>query len=115
MADDLGDSHPNSLGQGGALPSRSIDWRIVGRIYAARDRAVQVELHPSRTNTPITLQVDGASDILGQATGQGHLQLEVKPPQQGYLTLKVRNARSSNPKQNVWVKAHYAAPARREP
>lgn len=115
MADDLGDSHPKSLGQGGALPSRSVEWRTVGRVYAAANRKIVIDLHPSRTNTPITLQVENVSGMVGQSTGQGILRVEVSPSQTGYLTLKAKNARSSNPKQTVWVKARYTAPTRREP
>src|SRR2546429_9470883 len=35
MADDLGDSHSNSLGPGGALPANSTAMRTVGKIFAA--------------------------------------------------------------------------------
>lgn len=115
LADDLGDSHPNSLGQGGALPSRSQAWRTAGRIYAAKDRVTEVLLFPSRPNTPITLRVENEGQVVqGEVSGSGPLRLEVTPTATGYLTLKARNAKSSNPKQVVWIKANYRAPAFRQ-
>jgi len=35
MADDLGDSHCNSLGYGGALPDNSTNQRVVGKIFGS--------------------------------------------------------------------------------
>lgn len=115
MADDLGDSHPQSLGQGGALPSRSTAWRSVGQIYAAANRTVRLELHPAVSNKLITLRIESQAGVVGEVTGKGPLSLDVTPSSKGYLAIRIRNARTSNPKQTVWVKARYFAPPRREP
>ena len=45
MADDLGDSHCSSLGQGGQLPAGSCSYRIVGKIYAAAGSAITYDFN----------------------------------------------------------------------
>ena len=40
MSDDLGDSHPLSLQQGGRLPRNSVETRTAGRIFVEAGRPV---------------------------------------------------------------------------
>ena len=46
MANDLGDSHPLSLQQGGMLSVNSQECRVVGKVYAKENSTISVELYP---------------------------------------------------------------------
>ena len=52
MADDLGDSHCESLGQGGGLPENSYSYRIVGKVFPKANSTVNYEMffNPTLTN-----------------------------------------------------------------
>lgn len=114
MANDLGDSHPSSLRQGGALPANSNAVRTAGRIFVEANRPITVELFPTITTSPRNLAVElcnsNASTILRTVTGTGNLVLTFTPTTTGYYTIRVRNNNTTNPAQNVFVKATYTAP-----
>uniref|UniRef100_A0A0P6H704 Uncharacterized protein n=1 Tax=Daphnia magna TaxID=35525 RepID=A0A0P6H704_9CRUS len=57
MADDLGDSHPLSLQQGGKLPANSIETRTVGRIFVAASSPVTFYLFLSDSLNPVTVEL----------------------------------------------------------
>ena len=57
MADDLGDSHCESLGQGGALPTNSTNQRVCGKIYAASAQQISYFVKPENDNTNITVSL----------------------------------------------------------
>mgnify|MGYP000391811624 CR=1 FL=1 len=54
MADDLGDSSPASLQQGGSLPSNSRDCRVVGRIFPDSASALLINIYPENPNKKIS-------------------------------------------------------------
>lgn len=56
LADDLGDSHPLSLQQGGQLPRNSIDQRTAGKIFVEAAHSVKFRLTPSNILHDTTIE-----------------------------------------------------------
>jgi alpha-amylase len=113
MANDLGDKHASSLKQGGALPVNSQALRVVGRIFAESGKLITLNLYQSaspKKNVAIVLYNAAGTSILKTVTGSADLTLTYTPASTNYYTIKVRNNSSTNPAQNVWVKANYTAP-----
>ncbi|MEN9700459.1 MAG: hypothetical protein RLZZ301_1657 [Bacteroidota bacterium] len=112
MSNDLGDSHVNSLQQGGALPSQSLACRVVGRIYAKADDTVHIEWYPSQSNLGLQLSVLDANCLaLDSVTQIGNGTFDFVPATDGWLTVRLRNASPTQAGQNCWVKVNYMAPA----
>lgn len=109
MADDLGDSHCNSLGYGGALPNNSSNQRIVGKIFVAASNLVsaQISLATSPANILLSLwDVNGnkLAESIGTAT------LNYNPTTDGWLVVKIRHSNTTTGSQNVFIKVEYQAP-----
>ena len=116
MADDLGDSHPNSLGQGGALPANSTAMRTAGKIFAANGKTVTINTYPQfSTNRYELLVFDNSGAQLTNVVGVGNLTLTYAPPDSEYETIKVHYTEATNVSQKVWVKVNYTAPTSLKP
>ncbi|MBI3866930.1 MAG: DUF1939 domain-containing protein [Verrucomicrobia bacterium] len=113
MADDLGDSHPNSLRQGGALPAQSTQPRNVGRVFPAKGFPLVVDVYPSRSDAALTLEISDEAGHVAQQTGTNTFSIRYTPSSSTYHSLSIRNAKSSNPSQKAYVKVAYHAPADR--
>ena len=112
LADDLGDSHSNSLLQGGALPNNSTECRKAGTIFPAEGTELNVEVFAEDSLVPITLLVrDNQCNTIDSISGLTPLNLTVNIGATDWYNLMVRNAEMTNPGQKVWVKANYQAPA----
>jgi alpha-amylase len=111
MADDLGDSHPNSLQQGGGLPANSTALRTVGKIYPLSDTTITVNLFPEKPTNSVVLRLFNQSGVEHtNVAGPGTLTLTYTATAVEYHTLRVQNASSANAAQRVYVKATYTAP-----
>lgn len=111
MADDLGDSHPNSLQQGGKLPANSTDCRIVGRIFPQAGEVINVELYPEDTSQLITLFIqDKNCATLDSITQAGVINFAFTPTESAWHTMKIKNATATQAGQKAWVKVNYLAP-----
>jgi len=116
MADDLGDSHPNSLRQGGALPANSAAMRTVGRFFPAAGQTVTIDTHPQASTNRCELLVLGNSGVqITNIIGYGNLTLNYLPPASEYETIKIHYTEATNVSQKVWVKVHYTAPTSLKP
>ncbi len=112
MANDLGDSHCESLGQGGALPENSTAQRLVGKIYAEKDKELSIVMHPADEGNDITLAIyDLDGNALSKANGTQDVTLTYTPTQAGWIAIKIWNNSTNNIAQKAWVKATYEAPA----
>ncbi len=119
MADDLGDSHPSSLMQGGAVPDYGI-WlnpRTVGRVFSEAGQKIHLELYPTVTgklapNIILMLYNSDGTVGLASTTGAGMITLDYTPGlgQTNYYTIKVANGQFNSKGQVVHVKATYTAP-----
>lgn len=116
MANDLGDSHSSSLGQGGALPTNSTALRTVGRIYANSGSPINCKLYPEvngRSQNLLIYNISGTivSQITGTSSNTAPLTLNYTPTAAGWYTIRVRNSNSTTAGQKVWVNVTYTAPA----
>jgi alpha-amylase len=116
MADDLGDSHAKSLKQGGKLPNNSTSLRTAGRIYVASGQSITCKVYPEVDGRSLTVGVYNASgstllqSATGVATAAAPLTLTHNPASSKWVTIKVRNANTSQTGQKVWVNTTYTAP-----
>jgi len=111
MADDLGDSSPASLQQGGSLPSNSRDCRVVGRIFPDSASTVLVNIYPENPNNPITLEVLNAQcEVIDTLSAAGTISYTANATYSGWHTLRIRNTSIAQAGQKCWVKATYTAP-----
>ena len=111
MADDLGDSHPSSLQQGGELPANSTALRTVGKICPLNGTTITVNLFPEKPTNNVILRLFNQSGVeTTNVSGPGTLTLTYTAAAIEYHTLRVQNANNSNSDQKVYVKANYTAP-----
>lgn len=112
MADDLGDSHCESLGQGGMLPNNSCAYRIAGKFYPDAGTDVNITIHKTISTADITVTVYNAQgDIVGRTSGTTDpLELSFNATSTAWHTLKVRNSDAAQPGQVVYARADYQAP-----
>lgn len=116
MADDLGDSHCKSLGQGGAIPNNITNERVAGRVFAAAGTSVSCKLTPEVDGRNLTLSLyatDGSvlATVSGVATAAAPLTLNYTPTADGWINAKVRNTSEGYAGQKAWVNITYTAPA----
>ena len=64
MADDLGDSHPLSLQQGGKLPANSVETRTVGKIFVEASSPVSYQLYLSDALSGVTVELYNENTIV---------------------------------------------------
>jgi alpha-amylase len=115
MADDLGDSHPKSLQQGGRLPNNSTAQRTAGRIYVASGKTITYKVYPEVNGLSQNIALYNTSGtILSQVTGTSSNTLPLTgtytPSATGWLTIKVKNSTATQAGQKVWVNVTYTAP-----
>lgn len=116
MANDLGDSHCSSLGQGGSLPANSTRQRVVGKIFVAAGQQVSYTIYPELNGNNITFAIwnnNGTvlqenSAVISSGTP---LTGSYTPAADGWLVMKVRNTTATQPAQKLFVKVSYTAPA----
>ncbi|MEO1259201.1 MAG: alpha-amylase family glycosyl hydrolase [Bacteroidota bacterium] len=113
MEDDLGDSHCESLGQGGRVPDNSYKDRVVGKIFVAKDSAITYEvILTTPANSLIVDFYDLDGNLLHADTSSASVmtgsftQSAIK-----WVTIKVRNLNNTYAGQKCYVKMTYAAPA----
>lgn len=110
MADDLGDSHLRSLRQGGALPHKSREIRMAGKIYAQAGKAISYRLFPSFNRNICLYLTNQCGQVLDSVCGSGELNRNYTPAQTGWYQFRVRNQSDTNSAQRVWIRASYFAP-----
>ena len=113
MADDLGDSHPQSLKQGGALPESSTATRTVGKIQAAIGEPLTIQLTPNLPAPELVIRLLRNGVTVASNSSSNGVGLTYQPASPGYLTVEVANANATNPAQRVYVRASYLAPTDR--
>jgi hypothetical protein len=112
MANDLGDSHVSSLGQGGAIPANSTNFRTAGKIFVQSGKVVTYTLYPENATKSLYIGLyNAAGSLLSSRSGLGTLTRNYTPNFTGWITIRVRNNSSTNPSQRCWVNVAYEAPA----
>ena len=113
MADDLGDSHCNSLGQGGALPEKSCEQRLVGKIYVDSGKKITYNVYPEKTGNDVTFALyDLDGNLLHKNNGTKTITGTYTPTKAGWVAMKVWNTVNTNAGQKCWVNVSYQAPAK---
>lgn len=112
MADDLGDSHPNSLQQGGQLPANSTEPRQVGQIWPGNGHQIQIETYPQDAGEAYILKIYDSSNSLVYTspgtTGNGNF--SYTPVEEDWHLITVQNETTATDGQKIWVKATYTGP-----
>lgn len=112
MADDLGDSHCNSLGQGGALPANSCAQRLVGKIYVESGKKITYNVYQDGKKEDITFALyDLDGNVLHKKNATSTVTGSYTPTQTGWVAMKVWNTVNTNAGQKCWVNVSYQAPA----
>lgn len=111
MANDLGDSHPQSLMQGGALPANSLECRSIGRLYPKMGSSMAIEVYPEDSTQTYRVIVENNNCVpVDSFTTSGVGIFSFTPTYSGWHTFKIRNASVSNLGQKAYVKFIYTAP-----
>ena len=113
MADDLGDSHCNSLGQGGALPANSCEQRLVGKIYVESGKDITYNVYQEKNGNDVTFALyDLDGNLLHKKNTTKTITGTYKPTKAGWVAMKVWNTVNTNAGQKCWVNVSYQAPAK---
>lgn len=118
MSDDLGDSHINSLRQGGSLPA-STNLRYAGSIYVQAGEPITLDVYKEvPVITRVSIRRNGVS--VASQTGQNDHNIMYIPTETGYYDIMIRKPYvSSRANQSIisrlWVKANYTAPTEIQP
>ncbi len=113
MADDLGDSHCNSLGQGGALPEKSCEQRLVGKIYVESGKKISYNVYQEKTGNDVTFALyDLDGNQLHKKNSTKTVTGSYTPTKTGWVAMKVWNTVNTNAGQKCWVNVSYQAPAK---
>lgn len=119
MEDDLGDSHCESLGQGGRTPDNSPNARVVGKIFSKANSSVSYTVFLGTVGTSLTVEFYDLNgqllDIGGgmQATFSGagtSISGSFTNALTRWITVKVRNTAANTSGQKCRVKLTYDAP-----
>lgn len=111
MANDLGDSHCNSLGQGGALPGSSTVQRLVGKVYADAGTTVDYVVTPTdNAQTYILSFYNISGSLLHSAEGTGSLTGNFNTSNTEWISVKIRNKTDTESGQNCTVRISYQGP-----
>jgi len=116
LADDLGDSHANSLRQGGQLPVNSKAQRTAGAVFAEASKPISVLLFPAVNGRTQRIAIhNSANTIVASVTGTSSntapLALNFTPTVTGWYQIRVNSATNKQAAQKVWVNVTYTAPA----
>ena len=112
MANDLGDSHCKSLGQGGMIPANSCSYRIAGKYYPMEGSEVSITVFKTDETQPMVITAyDASGDILSRISGnQQPLEMSYNATSSEWHTLKVRNLDDQQTGQIVYARVDYTAP-----
>jgi glycosidase len=113
MADDLGDSHCQSLGQGGRTPDNSPNDRIVGKIYANSGTTVNYTLTLGTVGNALSLDFyDLNGNLLHTNMGNtATVTGSFSNATTRWITIKVRNSTATYLGQTCRVNVVYTAPS----
>lgn len=113
MENDLGDSHCQSLTQGGRTPDNSPNARIVGKIFVAANTTIAFVDSLGTPSIGQTIEFyDNSGNRLFTANGSGTtITGTFVNDATRWVAIKVRNTAATGPGQKCWVKMTYTAPA----
>ena len=115
MADDLGDSHCQSLGQGGRIPDNITNERVVGRIFTDSNKVITYTLTPEVDGSNLTITLyNSKGEVVNTTSGvamiASPLTATFTTNYKGWVIAKVRNTNEGYAGQKAWVRLAYTAP-----
>lgn len=110
MADDLGDSHCASLGQGGHLPANSTNQRVVGKIFVQGGTQVTINTTLENAGNQCIMMLQNLDGNGSSATLTSGNSANIAITTTGWYTVKIRQANTSQARQKAWVRVTYTAP-----
>lgn len=113
MEDDLGDSHCQSLRQGGRTPNNSPNARVVGKIFVDGGSTVSYLVTLGSPGTNLTVEFYDINGTLLHGTNGSTATLSgsFNASSTGWVVAKVRNTAANTNGQKCWVRLSYNAPA----
>lgn len=111
MADDLGDSHCESLGQGGALPANSTNQRVAGKIFVQGGTNVSIHVRLENTSSSAVIMLQNLEGVGSSSTITSGNEVVYPITNTGWYTIKIRQANNTTPTQKAWIRVTYTAPA----
>ena len=113
MDDDLGDSHCQSLGQGGRTPDNSPNDRVVGKIYANASTSISYTVTLGTVGNGLTVDFyDLNGNLLHSNNGStATITGSFNNPTTRWITIKVRNTAATYLGQKCTVNVAYVAPS----
>lgn len=111
MSNDLGDSHTNSLRQGGSIPANSTSWRTAGKIFPASGSTITVNIYPANATPTLETQIlNSSGTVVRTVTGTGNQTMTYTASSTQWHSVRIHNTSTSNPGQTAWIKVTYTAP-----
>jgi hypothetical protein len=108
----LGDSHCESLGQGGRTPDNSPNDRVVGKIFAGASTTVSYEVTLGSAGTSLTLDFYTLSgNLIHTQAATTNFTGSFSNASTRWITMKVRNTAANTSGQKCFIKTTYSAPA----
>ena len=113
MENDLGDSHCESLGQGGRTPDYSPNDRVVGKIFSEAGTTISYELFLGSPGIDLTIDFYDLNGNLLHTNNDttSLIDSSFTNANTRWVTIKVRNTSNATIGQKCWVKTTYTAPA----
>lgn len=110
MNDDLGDSHPFSLKQGGRIPDNSTEWRYAGKIFVEAGETVSWQVYADATKdlTVEFVTYVGASESV--QSGVGNISGSFTASATGWIDMRLRNTTGIQLGQVCYLNVTYKAP-----
>lgn len=116
MANDLGDRHPLSLEQGGALPPHSTQCRIAGSFYGAAGIRAKIEVHGDQPQQAMLFSLyDNDCQLVDSFSGFGPFHYTFYLKKDGWYHVKLNHIYPEDSFQNLKVLFEYNAPQRINP
>lgn len=110
MADDLGDSHCASLGQGGHLPANSTNQRVAGKIFVQGGTQVTINATLENAGNQCIIQLLNLDGNGGSSTLTSGNSAVFSIATTGWYTVKIRQANAMQARQKAWIRVIYTAP-----
>ncbi len=111
LADDLGDSHCESLGQGGHIPANSTNQRVAGKIFVQANQQVNLTVTGEVSGNQFVVSLMDLDGVGFSSSGTSPFTASFTPTVTGWYTIKLRSAVATQTRQKAWIKATYTAPS----
>lgn len=109
LSNDLGDRHPQSLEQGGALPPFSTQCRNAASFYKHPPSAAYIDVYGDKPSQPVLLEFyNDKCELIDSFSGfLPFKKVSVRYYSPGWIHVKLRHLQEEDSFQKIWVKVAY--------